>query len=48
MEKSFLQLILNKLMFAEKSVIFIFFQIKDGLYKKIDDGDGVINLVCLL
>ena len=36
-------------MFAEKSVIFnfceILFQIKDDLYKKFDDGDGVINRV---
>ena len=35
-------------MFAEKSVIFnfceILFQIKDDLYKKFDDGDGVINV----
>ena len=34
-------------MFAEKSVIFnfceILFQIKDDLYKKLDDGDGVIS-----
>ena len=39
-------------MFAEKSVIFnfceILFKIKDDLYKKFDDGDGVINRVCLL
>ena len=54
MEKSFLQLILIliKLMFAEKSVIFnfceILFQIKDDLYKQFDDRDGVINRVCLL
>ena len=38
-------------MFAEKSVIFnfceILFQIKDDLYKKFDDGDGVINIVCV-
>ena len=39
-------------MFAEKSVIFnfceILFQIKDDLYKQFDDGDWVINRVCLL
>ena len=39
-------------MFAEKSVVFnlceILFQTKNDLYKKFDDGDGVINRVCLL
>ena len=36
-------------MFAEKSVIFnfceILFQIKDDLYIKFDDGDGVSDAV---
>ena len=39
-------------MFAEKSVIFnlceILFQIKNDLYKKFDDGDGVINRVSIM